>query len=271
MRRSNSVETTTPGSAAAESRWVDTHCHLFMSDEPASALLDRALAAGVDWVVVPGTDLGRSLEARNLASEHPGRVLWAAGLHPHDANSWPDQRGRLMALAVDADAVGECGLDYYRDLSPRDEQRKAFSEQLQLAVDLDKPVIVHCRDAFADVYEYVEQLAHGERVILHCWTGGPRWTKRFRELGVTFSFAGPVTYPTGDTVRRGAAEAPPERTLVETDTPFLTPPPDRHLPNEPSNVPIIGGALAGVWGIDMAEVARLTTAHAARLFERDAK
>lgn len=265
------METTTPSSAAPESRWVDTHCHLFMSDEPTSVVLDRALAVGVDWVVTPGTDLSRSLEARDLASEHPERILWAAGLHPHDASSWPDQRGRLMALAVDADAVGECGLDYYRNLSPRDMQLRAFSDQLRLAVDLDKPVIVHCRDAFADVYELVEQVAHGEQVILHCWTGGPRWTKRFRDLGVTFSFAGPVTYPTGDTVRRGAAEAPPDRSLVETDTPFLTPPPDRHLPNEPSNVPIVGAALAAVWRLDVADVARMTTAHAARLFGRAAK
>jgi len=169
--------------------------------------------AGVDWVMTPGTDLARSLEARALASAFPGRVLWAAGLHPHDAINWSDQQSRLSALAADADAIGECGLDYYRNLSPVDAQRRAFSDQLDLASILDKPIIVHCRDAFADVFELVGQAGLGERTVLHCWTGGPKWTRRFRDLGVTFSFAGPVTYPTGDTVRRGAAEAPPERTL----------------------------------------------------------
>lgn len=260
------METTPPSSARSGSRWVDSHCHLFLSEEPAAALLDRALGAGVEWVMTPGTDLARSLEARALAAAFPGRVLWAAGLHPHDATYWPDQQGRLSALAADADAIGECGLDYYRNLSPADAQRRAFSDQLQLATALDKPIIVHCRDAFADLYELVGREGLGERAVLHCWTGGPKWTRRFRELGVTFSFAGPVTYATGDTVRRGAAEAPPERTLVETDTPYLTPPPDRHLPNEPANVRAVGAALAQVWGMDVAEVAGVTSANAARVF-----
>jgi TatD DNase family protein len=262
------METTTPDSAASGSRWVDSHCHLFLADEPAVDLLDRALAAGVDWVMTPGTDLARSLEARALAGSFPGRVLWAAGLHPHDASLWPDQQGRLSALAADADAIGECGLDYYRNLSPRDAQRGAFSDQLQLAAALDKPVIVHCRDAFADVFELLEGAGLGERAVLHCWTGGPNWTKRFRDLGVTFSFAGPITYATGDTVRRAAAETPPERCLVETDTPYLTPPPDRHLPNEPANVAAVGTALAAVWGMEVAAVAALTSANAARVFDK---
>ena len=102
--------------------------------------------------------------------------------------------------------------------------------------------------------------------MLHCWTGGPRWTRRFRDLGVTFSFAGPVTFPTGETVRLGAAEAPPERTMVETDTPYLTPPPDRRALNEPANVVKVGAALAEVWGLPAAEVAALTTRRALEVF-----
>lgn len=264
------MEMSNPTSAASESLWVDSHCHLFLAEEPAADLLERAKIAGVGWVVTPGTDLVRSLEARSLAAAFPGGVLWSAGLHPHDAAAWPEQRGRLAALAEDADAVGECGLDYYRDLSPRDLQRSAFADQLELAEDLGKPVIIHCRDAFADVFDMLEQAALGERAVLHCWTGGPRWTKRFRDLGVTFSFAGPVTYTTGDTVRRGAAEAPPERTLVETDTPYLTPPPDRHLANEPANVVLVGEALARVWGMEVAEVAGMTSANASRVFRKAA-
>jgi len=130
---------------------------------------------------------------------------------------------------------------------------------------------VHCRDAFSDVFALLEETGTSGRAILHCWTGGPRWTRRFRDLGVTFSFAGPITYPTGDTVRRAAAEAPIERTMVETDTPFLTPPPHRELPNEPANVVRVGEALAAVWGVAASEVARSTSAVAERGFRPESR
>lgn len=246
--------------------WVDSHCHLYMAQEPAAALLDRAHAAGVAWVMCPGVDLETSLEAHRLAMVEPGRVMWSAGLHPHDASQWSAEAGRLGALLADADAIGECGLDYYRNLSPRDEQRTAFREQLAWAVAYAKPIIIHCRDAFADVHAELESAALGELAVLHCWTGGPKWTKRFADLGSTFSFAGPVTFATGDTVRLGAAAAPPERTMVETDTPYLTPPPHRDQPNEPANVVAVGHALAEVWGVPVETVEASTTATARRVF-----
>lgn len=246
--------------------WVDTHCHLHLADEPAEDLVDRARDAGVEWMVNPGTDLPSSQLSMQLASSFPGVVLPTAGLHPHDASKWPDESSELAELARHAAAVGECGLDFYRNLAPKEHQLAAFRDQLELAMDLDLPVIVHCRDAFADTFEIVEAMGVGPRTVLHCWTGGPRWTRRFRDLDVTFSFAGPVAFETGDTVRRGAAEAPPERTMVETDTPYLTPPPQRHLPNEPANVTAVGAALAAVWGVEVGEVARITTENAARVF-----
>jgi TatD DNase family protein len=156
-------------------------------------------------------------------------------------------------------------LDYYRNLSPAEEQRQAFRDQLQLAVDLAKPIIVHCRDAFSDVYDDIDASGH-DRVVLHCWTGGPKWTKRFAGLGVTFSFAGPITFQGGDTVRLAAAAAPHERVMVETDTPFLTPPPDRSAANEPANVVRVGEALAQVWELPADEVAAMTSAEADRVF-----
>ena len=247
-------------------RWVDSHCHLFMATEPADTLLGRAAAAGVDWLLAPGIDLETSLQARALAEEHPDHVLWSAGLHPHDAVRWDDEGGRISALAVDAAAIGEVGLDFYRNLSPREPQLEAFRAQLRLSADLGKPVIIHCRDAFKEIHAELEAADLGERAVLHCWTGGPKWTKRYAELGVTFSFAGPVTYETGDTVRRGAAAAPPERTMIETDTPYLTPPPNRRLPNEPANVVRVGEALAEVWRRDVADVAAMTAATARRVF-----
>lgn len=245
--------------------WVDTHCHVHMSAFDPATLLVRAREAGVEWVVCPGTDAESSAAALRIAADHPGVVLAAVGLHPHEADRWPEERDRIEALAAEASAVGECGLDFYRNLSPREEQRVAFREQLALAKRLDKPAIVHCRDAFAEVHEDVAASGH-DRVVLHCWTGGPKWTKRFADLGVTFSFAGPLTYAGGDTVRRAAAVVPRDRTMVETDTPFLTPPPDRSAPNEPANVVKVGEVLADVWGEPVADVARRTSAEAMRVF-----
>lgn len=254
------------GVDASSISWVDTHCHLFAASVDPGSLLERAAGAGVKWVVCPGTDLAASRAARELAVQFPGQVLATAGLHPHDASLWPEQRDEIAELASQAVAVGECGLDFYRDLSPREDQVKAFRDQLALAASLDKPVIVHCRDAFAEVFDAIEASSAGPRTVLHCWTGGPRWTKRFAELGATFSFAGPVAFETGDTVRLGAAAAPRERTMVETDTPYLSPPPHRGEENEPARVALVGAALAGAWDEDLAETARLTTAAAERVF-----
>ena len=241
--------------------WVDTHCHLQMTDPQ---ILDRA--SDVDWVLVPGIDAASSRQAQSLSIGDPDRVSWSAGLHPHDAEKWPEQREELSVLAADAAAVGEIGLDFYRNLSSREAQVEAFRDQLALAEQLDKPAIVHCRDAFSDVFETVGSLGDPTRVVLHCWTGGPKWSKRFAELGVTFSFAGPVAFETGDTVRRGAAVLDPSTVMVETDTPYLSPPPFRGEPNEPARVALVGEALASVWGLDVADVARSTSARAARVF-----
>lgn len=245
--------------------WVDSHCHLFMVDDPLGAV-DRATDADTGWILAPGVDLETSLEARQIAVHRPDRVLWAAGVHPHNAERWEEERSRIATLAAGAAAIGEIGLDYYRDLSPRDTQCAAFRDQIRIAADLGKPVIVHTRDSFADVYEILGEADLGERAVLHCWTGGPRWTKRFRELGATFSFAGPITYATGDTVRLGAAEAPPGRTLLETDTPYLAPEPHRGEPNRPEWVRFNGAVLADVWGVAEVEVARITSENAARVF-----
>jgi TatD DNase family protein len=181
---------------------------------------------------------------------------------------WQEQEAALVELAAAASAIGETGLDFYRNLSPRDEQVAAFTGQISMAAALDKPIVVHCRDAFAEVFEILDRTGAGPRSVMHCWTGGPRWTRRFLDLGVTFSFAGPIAFETGETVRLAAAEVPPDRALVETDTPFLAPPPHRGEPNEPAWVATVGAALAAVWGLRAEEVSVMTTANATRVFRR---
>ncbi len=251
-----------------EIEWVDTHGHLFMVDDPIDDVLARARDSGVAWIVCPGVDADSSARSEIIAAEHPDIVLWSAGLHPHDASLWSEQADTISDLATRADAIGECGLDFYRNLAPPEDQRTAFAAQLELAASLDKPIIIHCRDAFRDVHAMLEAAQLGSDAILHCWTGGPKWTKRFDELGVTFSFAGPLTYATGDTLRLGAGQAPPDRTFVETDSPYLTPEPLRGSPNEPANVHLTGERLADIWGLSVADVATRTTTQAAKVFRR---
>lgn len=245
--------------------WVDTHCHLQLDDRDPGALLARA--GSVDWLVVPGVDVATSIAARDLAASDPGRLAWTAGLHPHDAARFPDEADRLAGLVADGPcAVGETGLDYYRNLSEPARQRESFAFHLELAGSAGLPVVVHCRDAFADTFDMIEASGIGPRVVLHCWTGGPRWTKRFLDLGVTFSFAGPLAFETGETVRLGAAHVPPGRAMVETDTPYLAPPPHRSRPNEPAWVALVGEALAAVWNIPPEETAAVTSETARRVF-----
>ena len=140
------------------SSWVDSHCHLHMSDADPGVLLDRAAAVGVEWLVCPGTDVEGSEAALALSEAYPGRVLAASGLHPHDASRWPEEADRIAELAARSVAIGECGLDFYRNLSPHDEQLQAFRAQVVLAEDLDIPLIVHVRawdpDSTTTMFQY---------------------------------------------------------------------------------------------------------------------
>lgn len=244
--------------------WVDTHCHLQLDGRDPEELLGRAEA--VEWLVAPGIDAASSVTSVDLAARFPGRVLASAGLHPHDADKWPAERDAITDLSGDVVAIGETGLDFYRNLSPRESQIASFRDQIELAEDLGKPVIVHCRDAFSDVFEILSQTNAGSRSILHSWSGGTRWTKRFLEIGVMFSFSGILAFETAETIRLGAELVPPDRAMVETDTPYLAPPPHRGERNEPAWVAHVGKALARVWGLPVEEVARVTTSNAARVF-----
>ena len=245
-------------------KWVDTHCHLQLDDRDPSELLNRA--DQIEWLVAPGVDAQTSLDSVALAERFEGRVLAAAGVHPHHSDTWEEQREVIERLAPTVSAIGETGLDFYRNLAPREAQEACFVDQIALAIAHQKPLLVHCRDAFSRVYEIIEENEVGAHAVLHCWTGGRKWTRRFLELGVTFSFAGLLAFETGETIRLAAELVPPERALVETDTPYLAPPPHRGKPNEPAWVALVGAALAQVWGMGVDDVASVTSANARRIF-----
>lgn len=228
-------------------------------------LLDRA--PEVDWLVAPGIDAKSSRASLALAGEFPGRVLPTAGVHPHEAAAWPEQREAIEEMAPLVAAIGETGMDFYRDLSPRDQQETSFRGHIELALSQRKPIIVHCRDAFARIHDIIDETGVGAQAVLHSWTGGTRWTRRFLDLGVTLSFSGPLAFETGETIRFGAALVPPDRAVVETDTPYLAPPPHRGEQNEPAWVAFVGQALADVWGMGVEEVAAVTSANATRIFK----
>jgi TatD DNase family protein len=244
--------------------WVDTHCHLQLDGRRPAELIERAVS--VAWMMVPGIDADSSAAAIELARRYPDRLMASAGLHPHDAGLFEDQWPRLVELIAEASAIGETGLDYYRNLAPPEAQRRSFQAHIDEALERRLPLIVHCRDAFADVHDMIERSSVGPLTVLHCWTGGPKWTRRFLDLEVTFSFAGPIAFATGDTVRLAAGVVPPGRAMVETDTPYLAPPPHRQEQNEPEWVSLVGMALARVWALDPDEAARVTSATAARVF-----
>ena len=244
--------------------WVDSHCHLQLIDEEPETVLQRA--PQVSWLVVPGVDGASSRAAVALAERFPGRVFAAVGLHPNHADRWSDELDRIVELVPQAIAVGETGLDFYRNLSARRNQLVAFRALLGAAVDYDKPVIVHCRDAFSEAHDVIEQTETGDRVIMHCWSGGPHWTRRFLELGVTFSFTDRVITGTDDMIRRGAALITPDRAMVETDAPHLCPSDDRENASEPADIGLVGASLSLIWKMTCDEVAEATTSTARRVF-----
>jgi TatD DNase family protein len=247
---------------------IDTHCHLHLLEEPAVEVVERARAAGVGHLVDVGVDLGSSRQAVDNARRLEG-VSATAGVHPHDAVTLtPEALEELRALLADERvvAVGETGLDYFRDHSPREAQRAAFATQVRLARELDKALVVHCRDAFEDVLAILEREGPPERVVLHCFSGDERAATRAVEAGYHVSFAGTVTFRNAPGLRRACAAVPLDRMVLETDSPFLSPHPFRGRPNRPERVAITAETVAAVHGVPVEEVADATTTTAIHAF-----
>jgi TatD DNase family protein len=259
-------------------RWTDDHCHLGWegddelgaagaagaADAVAAQIADAA-AAGVERMVTVGTDVERSVAAIAAARRHPGAVWATVGLHPHDAKQGLDG---LVDLLTEPEvvAVGECGLDYHYDHSPRDVQRSAFASQIALAHERDLALVIHTREAWADTFDILEAERVPERTVLHCFTGGPDEARRCLDLGAHLSFSGIVTFRAADDVRGAAALCPLDRMLVETDSPYLAPVPHRGRPNRPALVPLVGAAVADARGVEVSAVAEATWVNAERVY-----
>jgi TatD DNase family protein len=248
----------------------DSHAHLndnrFGPDLP--AVLQRAREAGLVGILNVGFDLGSSRLAVEMAQREPD-LYAAVGIHPHEAQSVDAETlAQLRELAAEPKvlAIGETGLDYYRNLSPRPDQRRAFAEFIELSTELDLPLIVHCREAQEDTLAVLdEHCAPGQTVIMHCFAGGHEFAEKCLQRGYSLGLAGTITYNNAHVLREVAAEAPLESLLIETDCPWLPPQPYRGKRNEPAYVALVVEAVARAQGAPVEAVAAATARNACRL------
>jgi TatD DNase family protein len=241
---------------------IDTHAHLDALEEPADDVVERAREAGVTRIVSVGTQAESWRDTLAIADRHDG-VYAALGIHPHEAASGDVDALRDALAHPKAVAVGETGLDHYRDHAPRDAQLRMFETQLELAAELDKPVVIHTRAAEAETLAVLA--GFDGTVVLHCFSSPPLLEPAL-ERGWYVSFAGNVTYKNAHDLRAAAFAVPADRLLVETDSPYLAPVPRRGRPNEPANVVHTVAALAHARNEDADELAAQIDANATRCF-----
>ncbi len=262
----------------AQAELADTHCHLMLEAFAGDleAVLVRAREAGVRRILVPGIDLQSSRQAVQLAERHP-ELYAAVGLHPHDAHHWEAKTAsqlRSLAQHPKVVAIGEIGLDYYRDLSPRPQQRSAFAAQLKLAAELGLPVVVHNRQAMEDLlptlFEWARSLsaagAQSPPGVLHAFSGDQEQALQAIEAGFLLGIAGPLTFRNAHLRRTITSGLPQDHLVLETDAPYLAPHPHRGRRNEPAYVRLIADSLAKVMETSLASIAKVTSQNASRIF-----
>ena len=246
---------------------VDTHCHLFLMEEEAGAAVGAAAKAGVDRVICVGIDPPSSRQSLELAESFRG-VFATAGVHPHTASEFDDQAGsqieELLAHPLVV-GVGETGLDYYRRLSPPADQQQAFRTHIALSREVGKPLVVHVRDAWEDAMAILGE-ERAESVVLHCFSGDDAVASEAQARGYWISFAGNITYPSAQPLRRTAAAVDAGRLLVETDSPFLSPQAARGRPNSPARVIAVIRALAEIREVEPRVIADVTSEAATAAF-----
>ncbi len=249
---------------------IDSHCHLDsrVYNNEVEPLLTQAKAAGVDTIVTIGADMESSENVVKLAAAH-AMVYGTVGIHPHDATTCTAQAlARLKELAKreKIQAIGEIGLDYYRDMSPRPVQKRAFGQQLDLAVELQMPVVIHTREAFEDTLEiikpYAKKIPGG---VFHCFPGNADDADRVFDLGFVVSVGGVITFPKAGMAEM-AKQVPLDKIILETDAPYLTPVPHRGKTNMPAYVSFVAETLATLRGITKAEVVRVTDRTCRKLY-----
>ena len=256
---------------------ADTHCHLMLSDfdRDRPNVLARAWEAGLNRLLVPGLDLATSRSAVELAEQHP-QVFAAVGVHPHFAETWDkatETELRMLARSPKVVAIGEIGLDYYRNLSRPEIQRAVFKAQLDLAAELERPVVIHNRQASEHIMDHLlawsmdlPQRLDGKAGVLHANSVDFDTTKKAIARGFYVGVAGPVTYHNAQALHQITAQLPLERQILETDAPFLTPHPNRGKRNEPAYVRLVAKRFATLHSISLTEAATKTSQNATKLF-----
>lgn len=248
--------------------WIDSHCHLDRLRDPAEQVIERATSAGVDGLITIGTDLASSATAVGYASRHP--QVWATvGIHPHDATAFDASAAAQIEALAGRDrvvAIGETGMDFYRDHAEPAVQQTAFAEQIAIAKRLRLPLVMHIREAFDAVVQVLEEVGPPETLIFHCFSGDEHQAARAVQMGGFVSFAGNVSFKNAQSLRDAASTVPLDRLLVETDSPFLAPVPHRGKPNEPAFVPLVGAAVAQAMNKPVEKVAEATARNAIKAF-----
>lgn len=247
--------------------WFDSHCHLHICEEdrPVQDVIAEARAAGVDQMLTVGIDSGSNQRSIELAAAEG--VYASVGIHPNSATGWSDSdalsiEGLLTSVGVVA--VGETGLDFYRDRAPRPDQERAFAAHIELAKRYDKALVIHTRESLPATLDVLEKAGPPDRFVMHCWSGTSDDLSRAVALGSFVSFAGNVSFKNAAALREVVPLVPEDRLLLETDSPYLTPVPFRGKPNAPAKVVHVGAAVADTLGRSPEEVAELTAVNARR-------
>jgi TatD DNase family protein len=253
---------------------VDTHAHLGLCEPSEADLVGAARDSGVGRILTVGLGEDSNPDAVATAEAYEG-VFASVGRHPNGAGGFDEGAAEAIEQLCQLPgvvAVGETGLDFYRDRSDPEDQRRSFNAQIEIAARTGKALVIHLRDrdgsedAVSEAFATLDQRADGVHVILHCFSAGPRWAEQAAERGWYCSFAGNLTYPKADSIRDAARLVPEDRLLVETDSPFLAPQNVRGKPNQPANVVMTAERLAEVRGVPYGELERIVEANAARVF-----
>lgn len=252
--------------------FVDTHCHLQFSnyDSDRTMVIGNAKKASVKKFICPGVNISSSFKAVELAEKYKGFIFASVGVHPHEAQTTNDLSPLHRLLNKEVVAIGECGLDYHRYGSEKaqgkkDNQKRFFFDQLELAVKYNLPVIMHCRDAYEDFFDVLNALSSRPRGVIHCFSGGLSDLRMAKERKLYVGIDGNVTY--SKHLQMIVPHIPLSVLILETDAPYLTPVPHRGERNEPKYIPLIAKEIAKLQGIPVKQVKEVTTENAKRLFQ----